>query len=106
MAFLRDLRLIPLSLLVLCIRPTASITFDCKKIVEDKVEFKLGELGGYHEVSWIRNDFGTTEHNTTFKIDICNFLKLNDDIEKKACGEGTHSMLSLRHNSGLWLHDC
>ena len=67
------------------------MSFDCKKTVADDITFKLGDLGGLHQVSWVRQDFGTAEHNTTFKIDICNFLKLKGQEEKDGCGQGTHS---------------
>ena len=71
-------------------KPAASITFDCKDVVDDGVKFNFGKLGGYHQVSWVRPHLEAVR-NTTFKIDICNFLKLKDSDEKDKCLDGTHS---------------
>ena len=67
-----------------------SISFDCGKAVVDDIEFNFGDLGGYHQVSWIREHLETIQ-NTTFKIDICKPLRLDDKDEKKSCGHGTQS---------------
>ena len=64
--------------------------WDCKKAVADGVEFNFDKLGGYHQVSNIREKLGD-EHNMTFRIDICKPLKLENEEEKGRCGKGTHS---------------
>ena len=69
---------------------TNAITFDCGKIVADKVAFHLSKLGGLHRVSWVR-DGSLGVLNTTFNIDICGPLKLDDDKAKRECKEGTRS---------------
>ena len=77
-----------LSLFSLCIL-TSAVSFDCKKVIAKGVEFKLEALGGLHSVSWSRKE-EPGYMNTTFKIDICNPLKL-EGRERKECKPGTQS---------------
>ena len=69
---------------------TSALSFDCKKIIADGVEFKLEALGGMHSLSWNReHDPGYM--NTTWNIDICKPLNLPKGRVRDKCGQGTHS---------------
>ena len=69
---------------------TSALSYDCKNIVKDGVKFNFEALGGLHSVSWNR-EFAQGYMNTTFKMDICQPLKLEDKEERKDCGHGTQS---------------
>lgn len=56
----------------------ATVNFDCRDIVSQKVQWDLGELAGPRMVHWVR-DIEPATHNFTFTLDICKPLRKHVD---------------------------
>ena len=93
-----------LSILLLLVSTQAN-SFDCDKVTVKGAEFHLAQLGGLHQVSWVRERDGPLNDvlNTTFKIDLCKKLKYENNDEGKeelrGCQDGTRSMSTLVQRS-------
>jgi hypothetical protein len=67
----------------------ASPSFDCSKVVAQKIRWDLKELGGDRSVHWVRDEEPVTK-NTTFTIDICKPIGIKKGIAKAdQCPGGT-----------------
>ena len=57
----------------------ATVGFNCKDIVSQRVRWDLGELGGPRVVHWVQEgDPSTTDF--TFALDICKPLKRHEGV--------------------------
>ncbi|KAI9652929.1 MAG: hypothetical protein M1829_001356 [Trizodia sp. TS-e1964] len=74
-----------LSALLLCPSLSLAFSLDCKYIRVDETSFNFEALGGPHTVS--NSDNSTPPSNTTYTIDICDFLRPGSSEQK--CPQGT-----------------
>src|SRR5215469_15289169 len=67
---------------------SAGLSFDCSKVVANRVKWNLSRLSGHKTVHWIYSEPPTIK-NFTFNLDICAPLGRSSIPENEQCESGT-----------------